>query len=231
MSGGEEVLAMVRDITERKRLEKEVLEISAREQHRIGQDLHDGVGQLLTGVAFMSRALQQKLANKSLAEASEAAHIVELVVQALAQTRNLAKGLFPVDLETYGLGPGLRELSSNIEDLFGIPCVFLCTETARLADHDKERHLYRIAQEAVNNAIKHGKARQVLIGLEFNGEQMVLTVKDDGIGFTPMAEKRKGMGLNIMFYRARRIGATLDIFQHPDGGTMVRCSLPTGKKS
>jgi len=226
ISGEDEMLAMVRDITERKRLEKEVLEISAREQHRMGQDLHDGVGQLLTGVAFMSRALQQKLANKCRAEAKMAGNIVNLLVQALAQTRNLAKGLFPVDLETHGLAAGLRELSSNVEELFGISCVFLCAEPFRIPDRDKARHLYRIAQESINNAIKHGEAHQVLISLEVAGERLILAIKDDGVGFSPTEAKQRGMGLNIMHYRARRIGATLDIRKHSERGTVVTCSLP-----
>ena len=225
----DEVLAMVRDITERKRLEKEVLEISAREQHRMGQDLHDGVGQLLTGVAFMSRALQHKLANKCRAEAKIAGNIVNLLVQALAQTRNLAKGLFPVDLETHGLAAGLRELSSNVEELFGISCVFLCSEPFCIPDRDKARHLYRIAQESINNAIKHGEARQVLISLEMARERLILAIKDDGVGFSPTEVKQRGMGLNIMHYRARRIGATLDIRKHSERGTVVTCSLPAAE--
>ncbi len=219
------------EISERTRLEKEVLEISAAEQRRIGQDLHDSVGQILAGTAFMSTMLEQKLAERSLAETSSAAEISELLKQALKQTRLLAKGLFPVGLGAEGIMEVLVEFASNTESIFGISCVFKCEKPVLIEDNTVAMHVYRITQEAVNNAIKHGKSKHVLISLVSGDDgDVVLKVKDDGIGVPENLDNREGMGMHIMRSRAEMIGGRLDIRRGSDSGTVVQCSFRNGKR-
>lgn len=222
--GDGEVLAIVRDVTERKRLEKEILEISNREQQRIGQDLHDGLGQHLTGITFLSKALESKLKGKSPAEAKEAAEIGKLVIQALAQTRNLARGLFPVELENNGLVSALQELAASVEKMFGIRCQFQCEGTIVVQDNVLATHLFRISQEAINNSFRHGHAKNVEVTLGTSGDKVKLQIKDDGIGYKQQS-KCDGLGLKIMQYRARRIGGSFDITSEPKGGTVVTCTF------
>src|SRR5262245_13034637 len=226
VSGKDEVLAIVREVTERKRLEKDILEISDREQQRIGQDLHDSLGQNLTGVAFLTRALQERLAKQSLPEAIAAAKVAQLVTQALAQARDLARGLYPVELESDGLAGALRELSVNMEELFHVRCEFHCEPSVTVRNHVAATHLYRICQEAIHNAIKHGKAQHVEIRLTINAERAILSVQDDGIAFTTKPERKPGLGLRIMHFRANKIGASLTIELDATGGTLVTCSFP-----
>jgi len=153
------------DITERKSLEESILEISAREQRRIAQDLHDGLGQHLTGIAFMSKVLQEKLSDQSLPEAEEAAKIVRMVNDAIDNTRQLARGLHPVAAEPQGLMSALRKWANEVEVLFQIRCSFHCDAPVYVPDANAATHLYRIAQEAVNNAIRHGKSKNIVISL------------------------------------------------------------------
>ena len=218
--GESEVLAVVRDVTERKRLEKEIIEISSREQQRIGQDLHDGLGQHLTGITFLTKALERKLTAKSPAEATEAAEIGRLVMQALSQTRNLARGLFPVELERNGLVSALQELAASFERLYHIECSFICAAGVQITNNVLATHLFRIVQEAINNSVKHGKAQTIRVTLAGEAERTVLTITDNGSGFDP-AIRSDGLGLKIMQYRARRIGGTFDIQARAEGGTTV----------
>ena len=153
------IIATGIDITERKHLEKTILEVSGREQRRIGQDLHDGLGQHLTGIAFMSKVQEQKLVEKSLPEAGDAAKIVKLVNEAINKTRELARGLLPVVSDARGLMSALQQWAGEVEDLFGISCRFQCFAPVLIHDDTVATHLYYIAREAVNNAIKHGHAR------------------------------------------------------------------------
>ena len=225
LSGPGEVVAVVRDVTTQKLSEKEILEISNREQVRIGQDLHDGLGQHLTGVTFLSKALENKLAARSLPEAQEAAEIGRLVLQALSQTRNLARGLFPVELESNELAPAFRDLAATVEKLFNISCVVECDENLVIADRAVANHLFRMVQEAINNSVKHGKAKRVIIGLRTVEAKVTLTIRDNGLGFPPESARTKGLGLRIMNYRAQRIGGTLDLRPAETGGTIVTCTL------
>ena len=213
----------VRDISDRKRLEKEVLQISELEQRRIGQDLHDGLCQQLAGIELMSEVLEQNLSRKSKAEAAQAAKIAEGVRAAIGDTRMLARGLSPVDVESNGLMSALQELASNTEKLFHVACGFECPQPVLVRDHASATHLYRIAQEAINNAIKHGKARQIAVRLTAQSNQASLTVIDDGRGFVVKPEQTSGMGLRIMKYRAGMIGATLEIRRANGRGMLVAC--------
>jgi PAS domain S-box-containing protein len=220
-------LIIFRDITERKRLEKEILEISDRERQRIGADLHDGLCQHLAGIELMSQVLEQQLAPKSRA-AAQAGKIARHVREGISQTRSLARGLSPVTLESESLMSALRELAANTEDLFGVQCRLMCHPPVRIHDPVVATHLYRIAQEAVSNAIKHGKASQVVIQLRTAGGRASLNVRDNGVGFPKVIPKQKGMGLRIMQSRAGMIGGALSIEKNPAGGTTVLCSVPGG---
>ena len=223
------IIATGIDVTESKRLEHAILEISAREQRRIGQDLHDGLGQHLTGIAFMSKVLEQKLADQALPESGAATKIVTLVNEAIHKTRELSRGLLPVVSDTQGLMSALEHYASEVEDLFGIECRFECDHPVLIHDDAVANHLYRIAQEAVNNAIKHGNASRILIDLsplvDADGEGVTLSITDDGLGLPEDAGSSPGMGLHIMSYRAKTIGGTLRIQRCPQGGTAVTCLL------
>jgi len=214
------------DITERKSLEEAILEISAREQRRIAQDLHDGLGQHLTGIAFMSKVLEEKLSDKEMPEAVEAAKIVKMVNQAIDNTRELARGLHPVAAEPLGLMSALKKWASEVEELFHIRCAFQCERTLRIHDANLATHLYRIAQEAVNNAIRHGKSKNIVIGLSGKSGTGVLSIQDDGAGFPKKQVNPPGVGLSIMSYRADMVGGSVKVQPNEEGGITVTCIFP-----
>lgn len=220
------VIATGIDLTERKRLESKLLDVSAREQRRIGQDLHDGLGQHLTGIAFLSKVLEEKLAERALSEEADAAKIVHLVNEAIQQTRELARGLLPVISEAQGLMSALGQWASKVEDVFGISCRFECDDAVLIHDETQAAHLYHIAQEATNNAIKHGKPARIVISLHARERAGMLSVKDDGLGFPEASENHAGMGLHIMRYRAKAVGGTLDVQRGGERGTVVICVFP-----
>lgn len=216
----------IRDITERKQLEKEILEISDREQRRIGQDLHDGLCQHLAGIELMSQVLAQKLAGKSKVHAQQVNEIASHVRDAISHTRSLARGLSPVTIESEGLMSALNELADNTEKIFRVQCRCDFDEPVAIHDHATATHLFRIAQEAVSNAIKHGQARRLVISLRKVRGRVVLKVSDNGTGFPKRRPKNKGMGLRIMQSRAGMIGGTIAIEPNPGGGVNVSCAVP-----
>jgi PAS domain S-box-containing protein len=220
-----EVESIARDITERKGLEREILEISNREQRRIGHDLHDGVCQQLAAIAYRLDILGDQLQAKGVVESSETERIGALLNDAVQQTRGVARGLFPVQLDESGLAPALEELADNVSSLFRIQCRFDGADPLPAADKSSALHLYYIAQEAVSNAIKHGKATDVTISLARAGDRLQLTILDNGSGFQLPAVGSAGMGLRIMRYRARMIGGTLEIKSQPKHGTQITCTV------
>jgi signal transduction histidine kinase len=176
----------------------------------------------------MSQVLEQQLAKKSHPTAAQAGRIAEHVREAIAQTRMLARGLSPVSMEANGLMSALEELTKTITELFDIECRFECEETMLISDNAAATHLYRIAQEAINNAIKHGKARKIVVALERYKSNNRLRITDNGTGFPKELNDHSGMGLQIMKYRAGMIGASLEI-QRADGkGTSVICVFKNG---
>ena len=208
-----------------RRLQNEILEISKREQQRIGQDLHDDLCQQLTGITLLSEILERKLSDKSLAEAADAAEIHKLIADAIIHTRRLAKGLLPLELESHDLMSALEDLASNTEKLTHISCRMTRGSLLPILDRVATTHLYRIAQEAVHNAVKHARAKHILIRLiEING-QVVLSVTDDGIGLQEDPVHKGGLGIFTMNNRAETINATFQIRQGNSGGTVVTCSL------
>ena len=214
-----------REILERTRLEKELLEIAEAEQRRIGQDLHDSLGQHLTATALAGKVLAKKLADKSLAEAGAAARVVALTEEAIELTRKLARSLHPVELEANGLADALQQLAVNISQAFNVSCRFAAAGPLEVAEVEARTQLFRIAQEAVSNAIRHGRARNIVISLEGLGTSRLLAVTDDGVGLPADARAKKGLGLRIMDYRARMVGATFDLQNLPAGGTRAVCVL------
>ncbi|HEY6948176.1 MAG TPA: PAS domain S-box protein [Gemmatimonadales bacterium] len=220
------VSSAIRDITERKRLEKAILEISAQLQREIGQDLHDGLGQHLTGIAFLGKALERKLAVEGTAEAADARKIVELVNEAINKTRELARGLLPVVSGADGLMSALKQWSEEVEDLFHISCRFHCEEPVLITDVDVATHLFHIAQEAGTNAVKHAHAEHLVLALTRQDGTGTLTIEDDGVGLPDARGGPAGLGLHIMSYRAGMIGGSLELRAGAAGGTVVTCRFP-----
>ena len=225
------ISSAIRDISDRKRLEETILEISETERRRIGQDLHDGLGQHLTGVAFMGKALEERLAESSAPEAAEAAKIVKLVNESIKMTRDLARGLLPVVSEAHGLMSALEHWAGEVSELFHVNCRFECSDPVFVREEVLAEHLYRLAQEAVTNAIKHGRSRNIIIGLAVVKGGGVLTIRDDGCGFDTALRSQPGLGLRIMNYRAKMISGSLRVQSTASGGTMVRCLFPISDRS
>jgi two-component system CheB/CheR fusion protein len=220
--------AIVRDVSERLALEREVLEVAAAEQRRIGQDLHDSVGQELTGLGLMAESLIEALPDGSQPAARTAQKIADAVRRALKQVRALSRGLTPVEVAAEGLMLALAELAERTREVSGRNCTFVCEEPVLLEDNRTATHLYHIAQEAVANALKHSQARNIEIRLEADESTLTLSVRDDGVGPPPRPDEGEGMGLKIMRYRAGLINAELSVAPAPGGGTLVSCVLMRG---
>ena len=220
------IIATGIDITEREQLERALLNISAREQRRIGQDLHDGLGQHLTGIAFMAKVHEEKLAKANMADAADAAKIVRLVNEAVHKTRELARGLLPVMSDAQGLMSALQLWANEVEDIFGVSCKFECETAVLIDDNAIATHLYHIAQEAVNNGLKHGRARNILLQLSAENGHGTLLIADDGEGISEDRPNTQGMGLHIMGYRSAMIGGRLEVSRNGMRGTSVSCVFP-----
>ena len=217
------------DITERKRLVREILEISSREQRRIGQDLHDELGQLLTGINFRVVELENDLRQKNQPETDDAAEIGELVKEAVKQTGALARGLNPVSLEAGGLKTALTTLTRSIEQIYEIPCTLTCPAPLLIEDNETATHVYRIAQEALNNAIKYSKASRLEVSLVQAEATTTLTVRDNGIGIPNLGVQNEGMGMRNMRYRASMIHGSFDVHRGEQGGTVISCQFTTNR--
>jgi two-component system sensor kinase FixL len=218
-----------RDITERRFLEKEILDITERERELIGQEMHDGMGQVLTGIAVKCKGLALNLKSKSLDESQEAIVISKLANKAIAQTRDLARMLYPVDIETGGLISALKALASATEKTMGVRCRFKCDKSVSVKNLVEAKQIYRIVQEAITNAVRHGKAKSISINLRVTKKGTVLSVKNDGLDFPKLLPRKKGLGLKIMKYRTELIGGSLDIRKGGKGGTVVTCIFPNGR--
>lgn len=229
---------VLRDVTEHKnsekeskRLEQEILNISERERQRIGRDLHDDLCPQLIGIEVLNKVLRQKLEKKGLPEADDAAKIGIFIQDSTNKTRRLSRGLYPVNLTDHGLDSSLAELALYIKDVFGIACHFR-SDNPKLFQNNASaaNHVYYIAHEAVHNAVKHSKARNIIMILFTDNGRDKLTIRDDGQGI-PEAVVFRGMGLRLMNYRANKIGASLDIRKNVEGGTLVTLEFETDKKA
>jgi PAS domain S-box-containing protein len=222
----EDICSQIGQVMGRRRAERQLLEISEREQQRIGRDLHDGLCQQLVGIAYLASDLQSKLRKHSVSESITASRIAELSRATAVQARQIARGLNPVKLGTTGLMAALNELTSSIRSMFSISCRFVSNQPVHIRDHGTAVHLYRIAQEAIHNALTHGKAAEITVSLRREREGIVLSVIDDGSGLPKAASDGDGMGLENMNYRARAIGARLQFTARDKGGMMMRCIIP-----
>jgi signal transduction histidine kinase len=210
-----------KEIAIKNNLQKQIMEISEKEHRRIGQDLHDSLSQQLGGIVFMGQVLFEKLKKIGRQEAQDMEKMVVHLQNALTHTRDLAKGLYPTMAEG-GLGAALDELAIAVGELFNVKVTVGCEDGVGTPSEAVTIHIYRIVQEALNNAIKHGKATRIAIRLFRKKNSVVLTVADNGVGF-PEKPNRKGMGLNIMEYRASSIGSSFNIETRKDHGTVVKC--------
>jgi signal transduction histidine kinase len=223
----DEARARIELLERSEQLEKEILEISEREQERIGHDLHDGVCQYLAAIGITASMLKRDAEKTSKSLASKVEELADHVRDAAGRVRQLARGLSPVDRDEGGLESALEELASSTAKLTGISCSFVCPSPAPSLESTSAIHLFRIAQEAVGNAVKHGRAKTVVIALDTSDATCSLRVSDDGVGFVPSSTERKGMGLSIMRYRARTIGGELEIQPNLPTGIVVACTIST----
>lgn len=216
----------VRDITRRIQLQSELLHSVERERQRIGRDLHDDLGQHLHGIYYLATLLQKDLEAESPVRARAAGRLAGLVAEALERTRSLARGLQPVNPVPEGLTLALRELAETTRATYRVDCRFEHGAPVMIHRHSVATSLYRIAQEAVNNAMKHGKPTRIRIQLKAVLRRVVLVVRDNGTGFPTRADPASGMGLHLMQGRADAIGGAVRVRRHPRGGTEVLCSAP-----
>jgi PAS domain S-box-containing protein len=215
-----------RTMADRQQLERELLEISEREKRRIGEDLHDMICQELTATALFLKSTAQQIADDSAAAAKTLEESAQTVNRNVVIARELARGLQAVELTASGLKNALRDLAAGACDNSGIKCHVKIARGVHVPDDTVALHLYRIAQEAVTNAVKHSEAKNILISLDRNKTHTCVSVQDDGKGFVPR-KRGKGLGLHMMRYRANSLGGELKIDRRKTGGMDITCKIPT----
>ncbi len=230
-SGRRIFTGIIRDLTERKALEDKILHISEEEQARIGQDIHDDLCQQLAAIGCLAKVAQKSLNKSGSPEARSLEEIVRLVSRANTRARETSRGLMPVVLDVNGLMAALEELADNTARAYEIACDFRYDNPVQVNDNKTSVQLFRIAQEAVSNAVKHGQARRVDIHLARQSGNIVLTVRDDGVGIPDKPGKGTGMGLLTMNHRAQMMGGTIQVSPRNGGGTQVICSVPAPAKN
>jgi PAS domain S-box-containing protein len=220
------IVGAILDTTERRRLETEVLEISRREQERIGRDLHDVLGQELTGISLLQKVMARQLEGQNSPLAKDALKITQLVNQAIGELNQIVRGVFPAQFALAGLDTGLKKFAETVQEQYQLQCLYESSGETIEVSEIVALQLFFIVKEAVNNAIKHGRSSKIVIQLEKNAEQLILAITDNGAGFSPLPQARPGMGLNIMKYRSEIIGGDLEIGPTALGETRVTCRLP-----
>jgi PAS domain S-box-containing protein len=218
------MLSHVADVTEARRLERTIMTIGDRERRKIGQDIHDDLCPHLIGIEGLVRVMKRRLEKGGSGEAAATEQIERFIREAIDKSRRLARGLCPVDLVDRGLEHSFAALARNTRLAFGIPCALSANGTIGISDHDTQTHLFRIVQEAVNNAARHSGAGQITVDVAADRLRTTVTVTDDGAGMPADADPG-GMGLRIMRHRARMIGGILEIRPAAGGGTVVRIIL------
>lgn len=226
LRGNRMFTGLVRDITEQRALEQAILRTTEHERRRIGQDLHDGLGQMLTGIGLMTQSLTGKLKKEDHSLTENAGEITKLIKEADEYARALSRGLVPVEFDSNGLSAAMQRLIRNTERMFGITCKYKEQNVPVFNESLVVEHLYRIAQEATSNAVKHGKAGKISLSLIGTKEHVRLRILDDGEGFDDAWEDSDGMGVKIMQFRARLVGASIEIRSTPGKGSSVTCTLP-----
>lgn len=227
LGGLPRVLAVASDVTARKELQRQILEVSTTEQENIGREIHDGLGQQLTALSLLSSGLERRLRQADHAGiADDAARLQHHIEATVAQARALARGLAPVDMDRLGLPDALRALATQVQASSRIDCRYAGLDALALPDAASAVHWFRIAQEAVNNAVRHAGASCIEIRLRRVRGELMLQVLDDGKGIAPAASRRGRLGLHTMAYRADALGASLQVRRRRPHGTEVRCQLP-----
>src|SRR6266540_1096895 len=221
----ERTAALQREMAERQRLDQEIAQVADRERRRLGQDLHDRLGQHLTGTALAAQVLQEKLAAKSAPEVTEAEKLVHYVEEGIDLTRNLARGFFSPELEADGLSVALEGLAENISERFSVNCNFHGEGLIPMRDPAVATQLYRIAQEAATNAAKHAAAEQIDIRISVDDSELTLAIMDDGVGFPDNPSDSKGLGLRLMRHGAALIGGTFKVRRNGQRGTIATCKV------
>ena len=224
MPCNQRIYASARDVTRQKRLEREIIEIADQEKQRLGRELHDGLCQTLAGITALSATLSRSLAAG--AQSVAAAEITGLLSEAITEAQGLARGLAPGGLKEDGLHGALTALAGNIRRLFHVSCTFKGDRPFHRLRSEVEAHLFRIAQEAVSNAVTHGRAQRIDISLKCADGHGLLSVRDDGVGIPRDMTAQDGIGLHTMTYRSRLIGATLELRRRARHGTVVTCAFP-----
>jgi two-component system CheB/CheR fusion protein len=219
------ILGIITDITELRHLEQDLAELEIQQRIEFGHDLHDGLGQYLTGISLKCKAIENMLSKGSQVRKDDIAEITGLVNQATQKAHDLSEGLAPASLKAGGIETALQELAAQTGSLFEVTCEFSCPHRIPNIDQIVATHLFRIVQEAVTNAIRHGKAKRIKISLEREKSNIKIGIHDDGIGINKPKKEKGGMGLRIMNYRARTIGAVLEIKPAPERGTIVCCTI------
>lgn len=220
-------VAILRDISERRQLEREIIEISTAEQERIGHDIHDGIGQQLTALGMLASSLERRLAARAQHQDAADAHTLAVHLNdTLGAARALARGLSPVEIAPEGLGTVLADLVEHVGESAGIHWSCQVDPDAQVHDTLSAVHLYRIAQEALSNAVRHAQPSRIEVVLDSCETGLVLEIRDNGSGIEHIDERRGRLGLHIMHYRAALIGGALHVEKMPAGGTRVRCSVP-----
>jgi signal transduction histidine kinase/FixJ family two-component response regulator len=219
------------EVTERKRLEAAVLQIAETERQRVAADLHDGICQELAGIAFTVAALQRELTKGRSRAAGKVKAIEAAITDAVAHTRQVARGLNAVVADGHGLMHALEQLAATTRQTHRVACKFDCPTVVPIEDPISANELYRIAQEAVSNAVRHGKGKEIAVRLLQQDAEVCLVVEDDGRGLAPVAPQHQGMGLRVMQYRAALIGGRLNVRRRKGGGTEVTCCIAAGRKS
>ncbi len=218
---------IIRDLSERKQLEEKLLSISEAEQARIGQDIHDDLCQQLAAIGCLCKVVYQRLSANGNPEALQLAEITRLITQANARAREMSRGLMPVVLDSEGLMSALADLASSTERIFRVSCPFRCDSPVQVGNNQIAIQLYRIAQEAVANAIKHSRAGRIEVSLACEQGVITLKIADDGVGIPDhSARTGTGMGLLTMNHRARMVGGALTVEKDSHGGTVVICTAP-----
>lgn len=225
------VLEVNRDITQRKELEREVLEAVSQEQHRIGQELHDGVNQELFALNLLSTAMSLRLAKVTPAEEAQASKITAGLTRVQRQIRALARGLVPVELDPEGLHSALDDLAERTTEHSGVVCNLERSPSVQIEDSVVATHLLCIAQEAVHNALRHGQSKNIQLSLREVNDQVVLTIRDDGAGFPAALNEPTGLGIRLMQHRASVVGGRLSIGPAKGKGTIVTCAIPAKNRN
>jgi PAS domain S-box-containing protein len=225
--GRQLIYATARNVSRQKQLEREIIEVADREKERLGRELHDGLCQTLAGIAALSATLSRRLvATSDFDGSAAAARIARLLSEAIGEARQLSHGLGPIGLQGGDLAAALHGLARNVRQLFRISCTFESEDPFPRLRHEVAAHLFRIAQEAVSNALTHGRADRIEISLGGTDVEGLLSVHDNGVGLPDDARQSAGMGVHTMTYRARLIGGSLDVRRLAPRGTAIICAFP-----